>query len=338
MSRSFALIVILVLGVGVLVYFIVKSLLIPHDSGGMANLLKQGKSRAVIKAAKQLVIKNPRNAEAHYWLGAAYHQEKRDELALAELKTVLNLGVSEKDIPEVEFRELLARLLAEQREEEEALKEYLLLIKLMPENGEYYYRAGKLFNQRNRADMAADYLRKAAGLKPRDGNIHCELGIVLYKGKQSREAKAAFDTALKYRCENPARIHYYLGKIQKDGKEYAAAIASFEKAALDGEYRVRALVEKGGCYLAQGAADQAIMDLEQAVAAVTSESGPDSLYARYYLGNCYESRQEIDKALAQWDKVYEQKKNFKDVGEKLLRYRQYRTGEQNTGRQAARNV
>ena len=74
MSRSFALIIILAVGVGFLIYCIVKSLVLPRDSGGMASLLKQGKNQAVIKAAKQLIIKNPRSAEAHYWLGAAYDQ------------------------------------------------------------------------------------------------------------------------------------------------------------------------------------------------------------------------------------------------------------------------
>ena len=184
--------------------------------------------------------------------------------------------------------------------------------------------------------MAADYLRKAAELNPRDGNIHYELGVMLYKAQKTPEAKAAFGVALKNRCENPGQIHYYLGKIQKDAKDYAAAIASFETAARDNEFRVRALVEKGGCYLAQGAADKAIADLEQAVASVTDESGPEGLYARYYLGNCYESGGEMGKALAQWDKVYERKKSFKDVGEKLVKYQQYRTGEQAPGSPMAR--
>jgi tetratricopeptide (TPR) repeat protein len=325
MSRSLALIAILVMGLGVLIFAIIKSVLVPKHSGTLASLVKQGKNQTVIRAAKRIIVADPRNAEAHYYLGLAYHQEKRDELALAELKTVLNLGISEKDIPEVEFRSLLAQLFASQNEGEEALKEYLLLIKLMPKRAEYYYRAGKLFNERSRTDMAAEYLRKAAELEPRNGNIHHELGVMLYKEKKVSEAKAAFSTALKYQCENPGQIHYYLGKIQKDAKDYAAAAAAFEKAARDSEYRVRALVEQGGCYLAQGAKEKAIMYLEQAVGAITDESGPDSLYARYYLGNCYESAGEMDKALAQWDKVYERKKNFRDVGEKLVRYQQRRS-------------
>jgi tetratricopeptide (TPR) repeat protein len=325
MSRSFALIVILCFGAVFLAFIIVKSLVLPQHPAALAGLIQRKKFQSAMRRAKRLIAGNPRNAEAHYYLGLAYHGEKQNEAALAELKTVLNLGISERDIPEVPFRELLARLLANQGEGEEALKEYLLLIKLIPTHADYYFQAGKLFNERNRLKLAADYLRKAVELKPRDGNIHAELGLMLYKEKKVQEAKAALSAALKQQCENPGRIHYYLGKIQKEAKDYAAAAASFEKAALSGEFKVRALVEKGGCYLARGDTSRAILDLEQAAAAITDESAADSLYARYYLGNCYESADELDKALAQWDQVYARKKNFRDVGEKLIKYQQYRT-------------
>jgi tetratricopeptide (TPR) repeat protein len=322
--QQVALIVILAAGALALLFFIVKSLLLPQHASALPGLIKMGRVQTAIRAAKRIIAKNERNAEAHYWLGVAWRREKQDELALAELKTVLNLGIGETEIPEVAFREALASLLAARNEGEEALKEYLLLVKLEPRRADYYYWAGKLFNDRNRADMAADYLRKAAELAPRDPKIHFELGLMLYREKKAAEAKAAFAVAQKYEREHPGRVHFYLGKIQKDAKDYAAAASSFEKAARDGEFRLRALVEKGGCYLAQGAADKAIMDLEQAVGAITDESSPESLYARYYLGNCYESARQMDKALAQWDKVYERKKSFKDVGEKLVRYQQYR--------------
>jgi tetratricopeptide (TPR) repeat protein len=324
------------MGVAVLMVVVVKSLLFPRHAGALADLIKAGKTQAVIRAAKRMLAKNPRSAEAHYYLGMAYHRENRDELALAELKTALKLGVTDKDIPEIVFRDLLARLSVSQGEREEALQEYLLLIKLMPTHADYYYQAGKLFNERNKGDMAADYLRKAAELSPRDGRIHYELGVMLYKERRAAEAKAALNTALKCSVEKPEQAHFFLGKIQKDAGDYEAAAASFEKAARNAEFRVRALVEKGGCYLVCGDTNRAIAELEQAVRAISDESSQDSLYARYFLGNCYESAQEMDKAIAQWDKVYAQKKNFKDVGEKLVRYQHYQTGETNPGRPAAR--
>jgi tetratricopeptide (TPR) repeat protein len=324
MTFALALIIILGAGAGFLIFFVIKSLIAPRKVEALAGLIKKGRTQTAIKAAKRIITGEPKNAEAHYFLGTAYHKEGRDELALIEFKTANQIGISGKNIPEVEFRQLLAQLFVRSKQGEEALKEYLLLIKLMPNRAEYYYWAGKLFTERNRVDVAENYLRKAAELSPRDGKIHYELGVMLYKDKKTREAKAALETALKYQSGN-AQIHFFLGKIQKDAKDYIAAAGSFEKAARDAEFRIRALVERGGCFMALNAVDRAIPDLERAVNSITDEAGQDSLYARYFLGLCYEKIRELDKAIAQWDKIYTRQKNFRDVGTKLTQYQELRS-------------
>jgi tetratricopeptide (TPR) repeat protein len=324
MTLTLALIIIFGAGAGFLIFFMIKSLIAPHKVEALAELIKKGKTQRAIKAAKRIIIRDPKNAEAHYYLGLAYHKEGRDELALPEFKAVNQIGISGKNIPELEFRQLLAQLFIRGKQGEEALKEYLLLIKLMPNRSEYYYWAGKLFSERNRTDMAENYLRKAAELSPRDGKIHYELGVMLYKEKKTREAKSALEAALKYQSDN-AQIHFFLGKIEKDAKNYTAAAGSFEKAARDAEFRIRALVERGGCFMALNAPERAIPDLERAVTAITDEEAQDGLYARYFLGICYEKIRELDKAIAQWDKIYARKKNFRDVGVKLAQYQELRS-------------
>jgi hypothetical protein len=39
---------------------------------------------------------------------------------------------------------------------------------------------------------------------------------------------------------------------------------------------------------------------------------------------CYEKTKDFPKAVVQWEKIYSQKKNFRDVGEKLTHYIEYR--------------
>jgi tetratricopeptide (TPR) repeat protein len=324
MTIQLALIIVLGVGVAFLAIFLIKSFVVPARVDALSDFVKRGKTQTVIKAAKRIITKEPKSAEAHYYLGMAYHRENRDELALIELKTAVQIGISGKNIPEVEFRELLGQLFIKAKQGEEALKEYLLLIKLLPTHSDYYYQAGKLFTERNRTDLAAQYLRKAASLNPKDGKIHFELGVMLYKDKKVQEAKGELAAALKYQGEN-AQVHFYLGKIQKDAKEYPAAIASFEKAARDPQFKIRALVERGGCYMSLDATEKAIPDLERAVNAITDESGNDSLYARYFLSLCYEKIRDLDKAISQWEKIYAVKKNFRDVGERLSKYQELRS-------------
>ena len=157
MNWILIVILILIIGIGVLTFFIVRSAVVPQRIEVLEGLLRKGKTQIVIKAAKRLINKNSRNAEAHYYLGLAYLAEQRIEYAIEEFKIVNKLGISGKNIPEPEFRQKLAQLFSSQNQHEEALKEYLMLIKLSPKTGEYYYLAGKLFSSRNRADLAEQY-------------------------------------------------------------------------------------------------------------------------------------------------------------------------------------
>jgi tetratricopeptide (TPR) repeat protein len=121
-----------------------------------------------------------------------------------------------------------------------------------------------------------------------------------------------------------------MGKILKDTKDFSGAVPWLEKAARDQEYKLRALVELGGCYMSLKMTDKAIPELERAVNIIENESEPDSLYARYFLAMCFEKKKEYPLAIAQWDKIYAQKKNFRDVGEKLTHYSEFR--QENAGK------
>jgi tetratricopeptide (TPR) repeat protein len=325
MNRVIGLIIILAGGLTFLIIFVIRLVLSPRRVESLGTLIKQGKTGTAVNSAKRLIARDSKNAEAHYYLGLAYLAEKKEDDAYREFKILNSLSIQGKLIPEQDYRQNLARLYISHGESEDALKEYLLLIKLAPRQGDFYYQAGKLFAERGKGDTAQEYLQKASELSPKNGDIYCELGILCYKEKKAREAKAALERALRFQKDN-SRAWFYLGKLQKDVKEYAGAAAAFEKAAGDPEFHIKALVERGGCYLAQNNPGQALPDLEKAVAAIKDESTSDSLFARYFLGLCYEKRQEIDMALAQWEQIYAHKKGFKDVGKKLLEYREFKPG------------
>ncbi|MDR0496720.1 MAG: tetratricopeptide repeat protein, partial [Treponema sp.] len=294
-----------------------------------ANLLNKSENLKAMRAAKAAIEKDPKNAEAHFLLGKAYLADKRDEQAFREYKSASRLGITGKDIPEIEFRETIASLYVKFHEEEEALKEYVVLIKQQPDNPEYYYQAGKLFSSRKRPDLAEQYLRKAVTLSPKDTGYRFELGMFYYLSKKIKEAGVELETVLK---QNPldGQTLLYMGKILKDAKDFEGALPYLEKAARDQEYKLRGLVELGNCYMSLKMMDKAAVELERAVSIIQKEADPDSLYARYYLAMCYEKTQEFTKAIAQWDKIYAEKKNFRDVGEKLTQYIEYRLGTEET--------
>jgi tetratricopeptide (TPR) repeat protein len=303
---------------------IIKSILSPKQIAAIAENIKAGRYPNAIKIAKAILSKEPRNAAAHYYLGLAYQADGKGELALMEFKTVNQLSQFDKNVPETEFRKRVADLYLKYGQQEEALKEYLMLMKLKPNDPETYYMAGKLFQERGRMDNAVGYLRKSLEIDPRQGKAHYELGLILYREKKNIEAKNEFQESLKYEPEN-AGAAFYVGKILKDNHDYTPALLMLEKAARSADFKTKALVERGGCYMSLNDFDRAIPELERAVRSSKDEGSNEVLYGRYFLAMCFEKLRDLDRAIEQWELIYQKKPAFRDVAEKLSQYQEFRT-------------
>lgn len=324
MSLIIILILIIGITVAVITVFVMKSVIAPKKLATVANFQKQGKHTSAVRLVKQIIIKEPRNPEAHYLLAISYIAQNKPEIALMELKEVNKMGNFGGYCKENEFRLIIAELFEQFNQPEEALKEYILLIKLMPTIGEYYFRTGKLFEKRNKSDKAVQYYRKAIQLNPRLSHVHYSLGYILYRGKKNVEAKAEFEAAIKYKADLYS-AHFYLGKLQKGNHDYIPALLSFEKATRDQEFKVKALVERGGCYMSMKSFDKAIIELERGIKLSTNAASPETLYARYFLAACHEQERDFESAIDQWEEIYAKKPNFRDVAEKLSQYQELRT-------------
>lgn len=321
----FIIVLIIILGAGIIVFivFLIKHFVAPKKISGLENLVKQNKTAAAVKLAKQILAKEPRNAEAHYFLGLAYLAEQKDELALMELRTVNQIGQFGGRLPEVPFRIKIAELFTKFNQTEEALKEYLILLKRDQTNADYFFRVGHLFEQRNKTQKAAAYYRKAISLDKRHAESHFRLGLLFFRGKSPTDAKNEFEIAAKMMPEN-YEINYYLGKILKDNHDFNGALQEFEKSYRDPELKVKSLIERGGCYMSMNNYENAISELERAVNMAKDQASNETLYARYFLSLCYEKTRKIEKAIEQWEAIYNKKPNFKDVSERLSNYQDLR--------------
>jgi len=318
-----AVISILGLIIASVIVFVIRSALAPKKISTLLNLIKTGKTAAAIKMAKFLLTKDPRNPEAHYLLGQAYEGEGKAELALMEYKTVNQIGLFQGQLGEKEFRHRIAGLFERFGQGEEALKEYILLVKLDPANAEYYYKAGTFFEERGKSDGALKYYRKTLELNPNHADAHIRLGMLYLRAGRPVEARQELDVALSLNPDN-YQAWFSLGRLLKEAKDFGGALAAFEKAQRDGELKVKALIERGSCFLAQKNYERAAIELERALKLATSDGDKDMLYARYFLAHAYEKTREIDKAIGEWEKIYSKKPTFKDVGEKLSAYQDLR--------------
>ncbi|MCR5252257.1 MAG: tetratricopeptide repeat protein [Treponema sp.] len=314
------LIIILLLIVGGLGIVVAKSIMAPHKLDNVPRLLRQGKTQAAIKLCKQIVAKEPKNYNAHYYLGKSYLKENRTELALLEYKTVNDNALFGEGIEELPFRKEYAQLLMQHNQPNDALQNFLLLTKMEPNNAENFYQAGRIYELQNRYDIALGFMQKAAMLDKKHAKAHAEIGLMLYRTKQFEAARKEIDTAIKLSPENYFS-YYYLGKILKDQKDLNSAIKAFEKAQRDPEVRQKALIEHGSCFMVANRYDNAAMDFQRAIDLDKTNSNSETLFARYFLGLCYEKSRKIDDAIKQWEEIYKRNKNFRDVASKLQEYK-----------------
>jgi len=309
---------------GVLVFFLIKSMAAPRRIGTLQEQVKQGKAALAIRGAKQILTKEPRNNEAHYLLGQAYMQDRKYELALMEFKTVNQISDFSGICKESDFRKDIASLFIQFGLEEEALKEYILLTKLEPYESRHFFEVGKLLELRGKGSQAAGYYKKALQLNPRFSDAWFALGQLMYKAKQHGEAKDALQKALKLRPDN-FKAYFYLGRILKDSRNFNGALGAFENAQKDPDFKIKAVIERGSCFLATKNYERAQNELERAIKLSGDDADSNEImHARYFLSICYERTRNIDKAIEQWEIIYSRKKNFKDVAEKLSQYQELR--------------
>lgn len=306
--------------VSILLFFILKNIFMPKKVEIIPRLLKQGKVQNAIKAAKQIISKNQKNYLAHYYLGKAYLKENKPELAIIEYKIVNENALFGEGIDEISFRSEYADLLLKYNHNNEALKNYLLLTKMAPTNAEHFYNTGRLYMLGNRYDLALGFMQKATILNKHHAKAHAEIGLIQYRMKNFAEARKEIDIAIKLSPETYSS-YYYLGKIQKDSKDLGAAIKSFEKAQRAPEMKVKAIIEHGSCYMIANRFDNAAVDFQRAIELDKDSLNQETLYARYFLASCYEAVRKIDKALEQWEIIFEKNKGFKDVGAKINEYK-----------------
>ncbi len=322
------IVIIFILGTGVsiLLVFLIKSILVPKKMASIEKLLVSGKTSLAIRLTKAIIARNPRDTEARYLLGRAYLADGKQELALMELKAVNATAIFSKTMPEPAFRKTIAQLYLKFNQPDEALKEYLMLIKLEPFQAEHYFNAATLFEQRDMSDQALNYYRKAVETDPKHPSAHASLGLLLYKNKQMADAKQEIAIALKLDPKNTQAL-YFQGKLLRESHDYANALAAFEKALRDPELKQKSLIERGCCYLEANSTEKAIIEFDRAIKASRDDASNDTLHARYFLATCYEKNRDIDQAIDQWENIYNKKRNFRDVGEKLSQYQELRSND-----------
>ena len=317
MSIFIAILIVLV--ICAVVFFKMRNVSLPMKLNMINNHIRSGNYRGAVKLCKDIIAKDSKNSEAHYFLGLAYLNDNQNELALEEFRIVDRAGVFSKNISEYELRMHMAELYAKTNKIDEALKEYALLSQKNGHNFEVYFKMGELFDSKGNKQQAAAYYMKALKIKKKFVPALYKLGIIYFDFKKYADAKKLF-SLLRVEDPNDFKIYYYLGVIDKSEGNSKSAIANLEKATRDKDFKVKALVERGMVYASGGKHELAVIEFERAINNLNGESQNFVLNLRYCLADSYESLRDIHNAVKQWQMIQAIKPGFKNVGDKLAVY------------------
>ena len=282
--------------IGLVSIIIYKNFLFPSKLDGVPRLLREGKTQAAQRCAKAIISKNPRNYVAHYYLGKAYLMDNKHELAFMEFKTVNQNALFNGEIPEAEFRKNMAQLYRRFNQPTEALKEYLLLTKLEPNVTDHNFKAAELYEETGNAKLAMGFYQKTILSDRKNAKAYTAAGRLLFRNKNFSQAKQALESSIRLNPENYEN-YYYLGKVCKESKDLSTAVKLLEKAERSPEFKQKALVEKGICLMMAEQSEKAIDAFERAINNTKDPKNQETLYARYFLGICYEKNRKIEKAI-----------------------------------------
>jgi predicted TPR repeat methyltransferase len=186
-------------------------------------LHQSGETQQAEEGYKQLLKKDPRNADAHHLLGILLGQQGRFEEALHPLHTALAL---EPDSPS--FHNSMGNVEKHLGNIEQAIFHYEQALKSPLASSAVHNNLGTLFQQKKQWDKAGECYKKAIQLRPDYADAHYNLSTVLTEQGNYSGAIDHLMLTLKHQTEH-AQAHTHLAQLLLQQQRPEEAIAHCEQ-------------------------------------------------------------------------------------------------------------
>ena len=165
----------------------------------------------------------PKDADAHANLGAAYTRLKRSDEGIRELETALDLKPDN-----YEARLSLGFAYKQQGDYKHAIEHLQKATELKPDDPQGWTNLGVAKSKTDDKEGAIVALKKAIALKPDDADLHFDLGVVYRRQRNTDAAIAEYQVAVQ---KNPklAKAYYDLGIMYSQERKKPRRGTAFEK-------------------------------------------------------------------------------------------------------------
>lgn len=297
--------------------FFVKLFNKNSDMDKINKLISDGKNDMALLKLKDILDKDKsavKRAKIHTMIGDCYAKMDEYSFAIVEYRHAIDDGDKS---PETILS--LARALKKIDRKEEALSQYLTLLKLDDYKLSASIEIGIIYYENMQYETAIKYFNEAIYAYPNNiealkYKAYCFVNIGNYN-----EAISIMNNIYK---KNPddGLLNYNLGKAYKGREDYKSAVQYYFNSYKDKEYSVRSLYEIGLCYIKLNNLENAIKTFEKAID-YDSYDKQLNLSILYSLSECYEAVGNINKAMEVLESIIVIDPNYRDSNEKLNNYK-----------------
>ena len=183
--------------IGIFAYYVVRTYLVPKRVEELAEMIRQGHVGPAISKLNKMIEENERDPYLHFLLGEAHAKQNDLQSAANEYRQVIKISKWSPQVKESAVRSRLAKIYMQNRNYDEAKKEYLILTRLDGANNENFYQVGILFETAGLNDKALPYFKQSAKLKPNHADSFQHIGTIEYNFGNINDAKLALTDGTK---------------------------------------------------------------------------------------------------------------------------------------------
>jgi serine/threonine-protein kinase len=199
----------------------------PKDSQAYSNLsfvyLQQKTLGKAVEACDKAIAIDPKNADAHHNRGLALFHQGHYDQAAASFRQAVAIR------PQAGSYLHLALSVEQLGKLDEAEKAYKEALRLKPKDAQLHYNLGVILEACKKYGEAVEAYRQAIKLAPQLEVAHCNLGIALERQNKYAAAEKAYRQAIKL-DKDDALAHYGLGRVLKEQGQFEAALACLRQA------------------------------------------------------------------------------------------------------------
>jgi predicted Zn finger-like uncharacterized protein len=256
----------------------------------------QGLYEEAIGHYRSAVEKEPEGLSSRFLLGTTYRRMQRVDLAAAEFDKVF---ASDKDYPGLAMERGL--LFEQSGQIEKALEQFRAALEKAPDDLDLQLRVGAAYVGVHHPDDALLILKKVIAKRANSAEANHYLGRAFFQkgGLSMADATRYLKRAVEL-DPNRAEYHLYLAWVATESTpaDLGTARAEVDKTLSLDKLLADAYWQRGVVERIAGAVDDAIRDLKHAL-----ELKPTRFEAHATLAECYEDKNEIATAMAEWSRA-----------------------------------